>query len=391
MTVSPDQATFLHQCGSDIFIPSSQVIAVQSNDATLDNWMASVTGGSGWLSLSKTSGKVSSIFPDQIGISVTETLPCPGTATAQIHISAAGLGGSPQTITVTLQQSEYPAHQAYLPFVARQHSGNSALSASVNSTSLANRIALFVGIADYHYLEPPSTFSVHRSGVWGDDLLAPRSDYFEMDGRLRADYDTRITLSEELATKENFDHALEWIDEREGPDTAVLIYFSGHGGGIPDVAPLDEADSRDEMLGVYDTNDEPEFVDHVLDDDFSTQLANLETEHLGVILDACSGGGMEVSGPYRAVLAAAEEGHGSWESSKLEHGVFTYYMLQAMLDPTSDKNGDGWLSIQEIYDYALGPVNQYVTEEITETGQILALNLTRDFNVARTMSAATGQ
>jgi hypothetical protein len=382
LAVSQNEVVFLHQCGIGAPDPAPRVIAVQSNDTTLRNWTANVTGGSGWLSLSKTNGKVSRIFPDQIEISVSEITPCPSTVTAQIQVSATSLGNSPQTISVTLQQSENPPAQIYLPLVLKNSSGLS--SSGISAASTADRIALIIGVADYLYLEPPTTFSVFRSGVWGDDLLAPRSDRFAAQQSLRADYDTKIVLSEEYATKQYIDYALEWIDDREDAHTELLIYASVHGGQLTtDTPPLDETvDNRDELLGVYNTNDEPQFVNHILDDDFKVRLANLETEHLAIVFDACNSGGMEVTNPYRAILAASQEDQGSWESSELEHGLFSYYMLRAILAPDSDTNHDCWLSIQEIYNYARPRVTDYVTENMLEE-QDLVLDQTRDFKVVR--------
>jgi hypothetical protein len=398
LAVSQNDVVFLHQCGIGAPDPAPRVIAVQSNDTTLRNWTANVTGGSGWLSLSKTGGKTSSIFPDQIEISVSEITPCPSTVTAQIQVSATSLGNSPQTISVTLQQSENPPAQIYLPLVLKNSSGLG--SSGISTTATADRIALIIGVADYFHLHDPATFSVLRSGVWGTNLLGPRSDHAAMEQAFRhssgsgctalsgeqivnqAIYDTIVSLPEEHATKANIDYAIQWIDEREDADTQVLIYFSGHGGSIPDSPPMDEADGKDELLGVYDTYDTPQFVNHVLDDNFKMQLANLETEHLGIIFDACNSGGMEVINPHRVVLAASQEDQSSWESSELEHGVFTYYMLQAMRDPASDTNSDGWLSIQEIYNYARGPVADYVWNKVSEE-QDLALDMTTDFNVVQ--------
>lgn len=379
MAVSQNDVIFLHQCGVGAPAPSPQVVAVQSNDTTLNDWTASVIGGDNWLSLSKAGGKLSRIFPDQIEISVTETISCPDIATAQIQISAPGLGDSPQTVNVTLQQSENPLHQIYLPLVAKNHTG---LSSSISTASTTDRIALLIGVADYFYLEPPATFSVLRSGVWGDDLLAQPGDLRATQQDLLPDFDTKVILSEEHAMKEYVDYAFQRIDEWEDEDTEVLVYITGHGGQIADVPPLDEADDQDELLGVYDTNDTPEFVNHILDDNFKTQLANLETEYLAVIIDACNSGGMEVINPHRAVLAAAQEDQNSWESSELEHGVFTYYMLQAALDPASDTNGDCWLSVQEIYDYARDLVADYVWDN-ESAEQDLTLDQTRDFKVMR--------
>lgn len=382
LSIPQTDIVFLHQCGVGAPAPSSQVVAIQSNHATLSDWSASITGGDSWLSLNKSDGKVSRIFPDEITISVSEAITCPDTLTAQIEIGAPGLGSSPQTINVTLLQSEDPTYWIYLPLAAKNC--NTGPSSSSSSASTKDRIAVFIGIADYLYADPPESFSVLRPSGETIDLLGPRTDVFGMSLMTQADFGTKVVLSDEFATKENFDYLPIWVDEREGPDTEVLFYFSGHGGPITDQPPLDEADGKDESLGVYDTQYNPEVVNLVLDDEFKTQLTNLETEHLAVIFDACNSGGMEVINTNRAVLAASQEDEASYESSELEHGVFTYFMLQAMLDPTSDTNGDGWLSVQEIYDYVHDLVYDQTVHE-----QSPALDLTTDFKVVRMSSTVT--
>jgi hypothetical protein len=372
LSVSETDLTLYRQCGSGL--SAAQSITLQSNSNTLHDWSA--TSSSGWLNLSKSNGKVSAIFPDQILVSAGEALPCPGKATAQIQISAPGLGGSLQIVNVTLQQSPELAIHVYLPAVTK----NDAVASE-------DRIALVISIADYQHLNPPAIFSLLRAGVWGFDLLATHSDGHEIADRLRLDYPTVLLLSEEHATKAAILHALAWIDERENADTEVLLYFSGHGGPISDAPPPDEQDNNDELLGVFDTNDVPQFGNYISDDELKAQLANLETEHLAVIFDACNSGGMEIDNPHRAVLAASQENQNSWESSELEHGVFTYYLIQAMLNPASDTNGDGWLSVQEAYHYSLNPVAAYVSANTPEE-QTLALTLTRDVRLARVSTTA---
>lgn len=426
LLVSPTDLSFNHTCSSGL--PPAQVITLQTTSSTPKNWIANLSGGDGWLSLNKSSGQVSSSTPDQIIVSVNQTNPCPSNGAAQIQISTPDLGNSPQTVSVVLQQTAADTFRVYLPLIVKNSLGSTDYSveglppspvtppvqfantgsSSIHTSAMADRIALVVGVADYQYLQPPANFTMLRGGKWGEDLLLPRSDSYEMRKRFgckcsltsgassleeitnQALQEEVIFLPEEHATKANIDYAIEWIDEREDASTEVLIYFSGHGGPINDQPPLDEADNQDELLGVYNTNDTPQFLNYVRDDDFKNQLAALETQNLAVILDACNSAGMEITNTHRAVLAASREDQNSWESSELEHGVFTYYMLEAMRTPSSDTNGDSWLSVQEIYNYARGPVNNYVTSK-EGVNQNLVLNLTQDVKVAPLFASCSCQ
>jgi uncharacterized caspase-like protein len=162
----------------------------------------------------------------------------------------------------------------------------------------------------------------------------------------------------------------------------VFIFYSGHGGQVqPDQAPIDETDNKDELIAGYDTTDAP-LANYIRDDEFKQQLDSLGTAHVAIIFDSCNSGGLDVSNADRAVLAASQENQLSFETSELEHGVLTYYVLEALQTPASDTNADGWVSMQEIYNYAGSRADSYVFNK-TGTHQNPALNLTKDFKVAR--------
>jgi hypothetical protein len=357
ISTSVTNVTFVHQCDASAPLPAPQTIAINSNKMTLASWSASASADSGWLSLDKTSGQFSHIFDDELVLSIdSEVNACPSISTAQINLTAPGFAS--KTVNVTLQQFDalYPI---FLPQLNKESVSLSALETSTT------KVALVISAADYEYLNAPTTFSLYRGAVWGDDLLGPRTDGFEVYAAL-ANSGYEVTyLPEEHATIENIEFALDTYLPRKLNTLAqtkeAVIAFSGHGGPITDSSG-DEGpgDSLDELLGVYDTNDTPQFVDYVLDDDFNTSLNKLNVDRLAVVIDACNSGGMELSNSQYAFIAASQEEQNSWETSTLEHGVFTYFMLEAAMTPSSDKNGDGWLSVQEIFDYTNTRVAAYV-------------------------------
>ncbi len=392
LTASAD-LTFFHQCGAAA--PAAQTLALTSNSATLAAWTASAVGGPSWLNLSATAGQVSWLFPDAVQVSVTEAAPCPGTVSAEVQVSAAGLGGT-ATVDVTLIQSDEAVSVVYLPLLAR--STAISASAAVTAAAGANRYALVVGVADYQHLDPPTVFSPFRTGAWDDgtDLFysgpdaVPAARHFSASG-----YDTTV-LRDEHATKANLVYWLQRVDQQidqlARPSVGalavtpaeVVLYFSGHGGPFsPDQAPLDEADNDDEFLAPFDTSAAP-FANYLLDDELKTYLANLGGVHVAVILDACNSGGMDVSQANHVLLAAAQENESSWEASELEHGVFTYHLLLAVQDPASDTNQDGWLSLGEIQAFAQPRIAQYLTDKgLTLQHTVLVPNGVGDLNVVQ--------
>lgn len=65
------------------------------------------------------------------------------------------------------------------------------------------------------------------------------------------------------------------------------------------------------------------------------------------------------AGEGRMVIAAARPGQRSWEDHKLQHGVFTHYLLEA-LRGKADANGDNHVSIREVAAYLQSEVPRAV-------------------------------
>jgi hypothetical protein len=102
-------------------------------------------------------------------------------------------------------------------------------------------------------------------------------------------------LDHERATTANVYHTFEnWLIKGTGPPDRVLIYFSGHGSQVPD-DNYDEADRFDEVLLLHDTtliakNGRPSLDGVLHDDRFGELLAQLKSNNILVILDACHSG-----------------------------------------------------------------------------------------------------
>lgn len=102
-------------------------------------------------------------------------------------------------------------------------------------------------------------------------------------------------LEHEYASTEKVYSTVEnWLVKGVGPEDRVLFYFSGHGSQIPD-ENNDENDQFDEVLLLYDVaikaQSRPQTLTGVLvDDDFNTMLARMQSRNILVILDACHSG-----------------------------------------------------------------------------------------------------
>jgi hypothetical protein len=380
---------------------------------TLD-WDASKVGSATWLTLDDTSGSATPTTPDSLGLTVDASGLAVGTYTEQIRITSdtPDVAGSPITVTVSLEVLDQLS-SVYLPLVVGG-GGNP-------SPSRPEIVALIIGISDYQHLGPAPDAG-ELPDTWGYDLANPHLDRDDMKILLEQDLgvaqeniyeycggpgETAPPMTGEtglnavaacsLATRANVVAGFVQLDSMEDKDTTVIIYYSGHGGQTPDTSG-DEADGYDEFIAMYDTNTSPGgFVNVLTDDDLDGLLADLESEHIVVILDSCFSGSMmdtlamqragdlqprglvhptiaprmdasaesqaalsELVGPGRLIITGGTGDQTTWESDTLQNGVFTYYYLEGLQDGLNDANQDGIISTEEAYWFSKDLVDEWV-------------------------------
>jgi len=192
------------------------------------------------------------------------------------------------------------------------------------------------------------------------------------------------------ATKRNIEAAFTRVSQLDKPEDTVFLYYSGHGSFVRD-ADGDEADGDhlDETLLPYDAVRGREDT-QIIDDIFGYWISRLDSRSVIVLLDACHSGGhgkgvsaedIPAKGggdslvkdiftdpnakPGRGVLAACGSGEKAFESLDLEHGVFTYFLLQGLQFKQADATGDGAVT--------LGELARFVEDQVTTWGLETAL------------------
>jgi hypothetical protein len=188
--------------------------------------------------------------------------------------------------------------------------------------------AVMVGVADYEWLEDlpycdddARELSQLLSPVWGEDHIK--------------------LLLDSQATRANILGALDWLAEKEDADDTVLFYFSGYGGrGI--LCPYDTAATYTPatLLSEGELNDE---------------LNRLDSKKMTIILDTGNAGEFQLvlSASGRVILMGCSSNEPGYYSSIFRHGVFTYYILQALRSfYEADANHDYELSAEEVFQYA---------------------------------------
>ncbi len=254
------------------------------------------------------------------------------------------------------------------------YGASSTWRSEITATS-GEKYAILVGIATYPPAQPSLTYT-------DDDAYALRERLLSLPGW---DADHIILLTNGQATSTAFRAALNILGSRSADDM-LLVFFSGHGSYYLDMNG-DEADGYDEALLFYDA-DVP-----LLDDTLALWLEDVPMSHVAVFIDSCfsggqldsqSTGGMAASGvapggpdardgdfledlarvgkrgtkdldrvakQLVAVTASSADQY-SWELATLQHGIFTYALLEA-LDGRADASGDadGLTSAEECYAY----------------------------------------
>jgi len=191
-------------------------------------------------------------------------------------------------------------------------------------------------------------------------------------------------LTDSSATKSSIKNAIEDMAEKLDENDVFIFYFAGHGTTGADISPIDEIDGFDEYLVAY-------LSQNISDDEMSDWLNALPTDDYIVILDTAFFGSSGSQSGYvlsrglgsnvpdegdgfaddisenGVVVTAAGVQQYCWENAELSHGIFTYYLLQAMRSRAdrsdlSNSIGDdnGWISIEECYYYAGPRVSEYV-------------------------------
>lgn len=182
-------------------------------------------------------------------------------------------------------------------------------------------------------------------------------------GRFKPDH--VLLLVDENATTVRIRTELNKLAHTAGPGDLVVIFIASHGS------------AREQDIGgvnyiiTYDTN--------VADPDtlYATALpmwevvdavrSRMQARKAAVFLDTCHSAGAFHSGPLvalglntalsaatmdtaregvgRAIVSSSQVGESSWESDKIQHGYFTYYLMQAL------RQGGGLDPIGKIYGY----------------------------------------
>src|SRR5689334_5305392 len=197
-------------------------------------------------------------------------------------------------------------------------------------------------------------------------LTAPGKDAKEfvrvLDSREICAFDDVIVLFNEVASKVS--ETIDYFLSNKKPSDLLILYFSGHG-------VRDEYGSL--YLAVKNTNRERLRSTAIKSDFIREAMDQSRSKRQILILDCCNSGAFaqgtkgEVGGSVgtasafegtgfgRVVLTASDSTQFAWEGDRVigetENSLFTNFLVKG-LEGEADTNGDGRITIDELYDYA---------------------------------------
>ena len=194
-------------------------------------------------------------------------------------------------------------------------------------------------------------------------------DYLESNLQLPSNQIFSITDQE--ATKDNILSTLGTkLRRKASTEDTVIIFFAGHGAVEAD--PINpDGDGFEKYLLPHDAHLQDLYSTSISMNDIRTIFTRIHADRLIFIADTCysgaSGGRTMMAaktranlsdkfyeriskGKGRVIISSCSANEISKEDDNLQHGVFSYYMLEG-LKGRADQDGDGVITVSELFSY----------------------------------------
>lgn len=275
----------------------------------------------------------------------------------EILIEASDTGGQTTTLTLTVFRTSASASDT--PLVQQP-----ADASSISPQRPGDVYAVIIGIGDYQDDRIPDLqFTVNDAQGLYDVLLDPEI------GGVSPEH-IQLLLNENATDRAIKGAIGGWLSRQAKKEDTVIIYYSGHG------AP----EGRDTYWVTYNANIDDLYTTALNNSDITEMLARIESERVITFLDSCYSAATvnrkdrtrtvqteipweKFSGKGRVAISASDGKQLSLELDDYRHGVFTYYLLEG-LKGNADKNQDGIVDVDEIWNY----VKYQVTDTARKAG-----------------------
>jgi len=128
-------------------------------------------------------------------------------------------------------------------------------------------------------------------------------------------------LVDRAATASAIMSAIDWLNSKEGANSEVVFFYSGHGSYYDGYNDGDN-EYRDEAIVSTD-------LYLILDGQLRQKFSTFSSQKISFTFDSCFSGGMDdLQGSGRVVVAACGENQYSYDgTANQKNGVFTYYYV----------------------------------------------------------------
>ena len=196
---------------------------------------------------------------------------------------------------------------------------------------------LFVGISDYPGTQSDLPLTAVDAELAFASLVS--SDLMlETDG---------ITLTDEGATRENFERSIRAIADRASIDDLIVIFFSGHGSRVDTESDSMDPDGLNETLVLYDNE--------ITDDELRTLIREIKGDSkVLLVFDSCFSGGFLkdlISMPGIMGVFSSEENVTSAVAEKFRAGGFLSTFFSDGVKGGADANENGEITALELGHY----------------------------------------
>jgi len=177
-------------------------------------------------------------------------------------------------------------------------------------------------------------------------------------------------LGDDLPTSQNIKKALE-IFSQAGPNDTSILFIASHGGSDKNgdyfMVPRDVTEQDWKALA---QNELPEQLKSLVRwTAFFDSLSKAAGKRL-LVVDTCNGrnieGSLDVAGLAKrsasakfALMTSSKGDEKSHENPRFQHGVFTYGLLHGIEKARADKNKDGEVHLNELFDHMASIVNHF--------------------------------
>jgi len=232
-----------------------------------------------------------------------------------------------------------------------------------NTMSLRNKWAVMAGVRRYEDEQiTPLRYTVDDVTALHEVLTDP-----ELSGFSKSRVKLLTDDTEEKPTRGTIMSALKVMLDNAASDDTVLFFYSGHGFEVDGDAYILPIDTN--INAITDTAIRLKRIDEM----FAQSAARVQV----IILDACHSSvrrdksGLGRSAGFvreiesrmaqaegRVMLSSCGVAQSSFEYPEKKHGVYTYYMLEA-LQGKADKDKDSFVTVAEAHDYVYNNVTEW--------------------------------